>query len=281
MKIRIGGVQLGPNDISVHKNVDKVIDFIKKAEKLKVDILSFPELCTTTYFPKHTYDEINVFLLSEHNSLYQRVIKSTLGFKVTIIFPYAEKTDEGIYNTADIIQNGKVIGKYRKIHIPILKENSTFNNLEERYFKPGNLGFPVFKINGIKIGIQICFDRHFPEGFRILGLKGTQVVFVPTNSAAFGADPRRIEMWDRLMQVRAYENGYYIVAINKAGTEEGWDFMGNSLIVDSTGEIIKRLDQFEETIFYEDITFDVKNIPCKFYEKRRPDQYNYLLSKKF
>ena len=277
MKIRLGGVQLGPGLNSILMNSQRVIKFIREAEKLKIDLLCFPELCLTTYFPKRMYDSIDSFTVPETGSVIKDIIDTTRNMQLAVILPYAEKAPDGVFNTAAVIHNGDIVGKYRKKHIPILKEQHRYNNLEEKYFNAGNLGFPVVEVKGIKVGIQICFDRHFPEGFRILSLKGADIICLPTNSAAFGADPGRMQMWERLIQVRAYENCIHIIAVNKGGMEETWDFMGNSLIADPSGNILKRLNASEESIFYEDIQVQGNATDCKFFIKRRPEDYKELL----
>lgn len=277
MKIRIGGVQLGPGSKSMMLNAKKIMEYIQAAEKLKIDILCLPELCVTTYFPKNYYESLEEFILADKDLIFQKILSSTSSINTGIIFPYAECTKEGLFNTAVVIQKGIVIGKYRKIHLPILQEESKYKNLEEKYFNVGNLGFPVFNIKGINIGVQICFDRHFPEGFRILGLKGAQIIFVPTNSALFDTDPNRLLIWERLMQIRAYENSTYIVAVNKAGNEEGWEFMGSSLIVDKEGKILQKASKNEEEILFQDINIEDNMPKCKFFSKRRPEAYKELL----
>jgi len=275
MNRRIGGVQLGPFTGNLQTSVDRVINFIEKAEDIGIELLCFPELCTTPYFPKSSKADERWFFSSENRDL-QRVVQSTLGKNIAVIFPYAEKADDGNFNSAIVIKGGRVIGKYRKIHLPAPEEDFCFCSYEQTYFNVGNLGFPLCTVGNINIGIQICFDRHFPEGFRILAVKGSQVIFLATNSPGYGYDSHRMAMWERLLQVRAYENGVFIVAANKTGVEDGWDFMGNSLIVDPQGNFVTRLGQ-EEGLFYADIDISDKK-KSKFLYGRKPGYYQELVS---
>lgn len=276
MVLRVGGVQLGPFKGDLDSNFKKITNFIAQAEGLGLNILCFPELCTTPYFPKsHDGDEEKWFLTSNDHRL-RNLINFTRHKKIAVIFPCAELSKNKKFNSALVIKEGKVIGKYRKNHLPVLKSDTKFKNYEEKFFSNGDLGFPVFNIDGVNIGIQICFDRHFPEGFRVLALKESRLIFLPTNSAAFDADPIRIQMWERLLQVRAYENGVFIIAVNKAGVEDGWDFMGNSMIVHPKGCIINRLSD-EEGIFFVDIKKEELEKQGTFISKRTPANYKELV----
>ncbi|MEL7566892.1 MAG: carbon-nitrogen hydrolase family protein [Dehalobacterium sp.] len=275
MSFKVGGVQLGPFSGDLDSNFKKITNYIAEAERLDIKILCFPELCTTPYFPKFNDGDEGKWFFTLNDHRVKKLIDDTKDKNLTVIFPFAEKSDTGNYNSAIVFKMGKVMGKYRKNHIPILKSGTKFDNYEEKFFKNGNLGFPVFSINGIKAGIQICFDRHFPEGFRILTLKGSRLIFLATNSCAFDSDPVRIQMWERLLQVRAYENGVYIIAVNKAGVEDGWDFMGRSMVVDPNGRIIKRLDK-EENIFFVEINQEELHKQGMFISKRTPANYQEL-----
>lgn len=280
MTIRIGGVQLGPFKRELEYSFKKVISYIEEGERCGVNILCFPELCTTPYFPKNYYGNEEKWFFSQNDENIKKIIQSTEEKNIFVIFPFAETGDEGNYNSAILISKGKVCGKYRKNHLPIFKEGTDFDNYEEKFFQNGNLGFPVFDVNNIKVGIQICFDRHFPEGFRILSLKGSKIIFLPTNSAGFNSDLNRIQMWERILQVRAYENEVYIVAVNKTGVEDGWDFMGNSMIVNRQGQIIKRLNM-EEGLFFADIKLSDLKKESKLIYKRTPNSYKEIINKDF
>lgn len=275
MSFKVGGVQLGPFTGDLDSNFTKIKSYIGKAESLGINALCFPELCTTPYFPKFNDGNEEKWFFTLQDVGLKSLIEDTKDKKVTVIFPFAERNATGNYNSALVIKRGEVMGKYRKNHIPILKEGTKFDNYEERFFKNGDLGFPVFDLDGIKIGVQICFDRHFPEGFRILTLRGSKIIFLPTNSCAFDGDPVRMAMWERLLQVRAYENGVYIVGVNKTGVEDDWDFMGNSMVVDPNGKIMKRLDK-EENIFFAEIREEELQKSGMFMSKRTPANYQEL-----
>src|SRR5579884_947441 len=152
------------------KNVEKAISYVKKASEAGSDIICLQELFSTIYFA-YT-QEPKYFQLAEKE------------YGIAIIAPIFELDSDvpGIYyNTAVVIDsNGEYKGKYRKTHLPQLPGYD-----EKYYFKPGNLGYPVFEVSNHKIGVYICYDRHFPEGPRIMALKGAEMVFIPTCTGVY------------------------------------------------------------------------------------------------
>ncbi|WP_406270694.1 acyltransferase [Actinacidiphila glaucinigra] len=194
---------------------------------------------------------------------------------VTVVPVYEIEQDGFYYNTAAVIDaDGSYLGKYRKHHIPQVK-----GFWEKYYFKPGNLGWPVFDTAVGKVGVYICYDRHFPEGWRALGLAGAQLVYNPS------ATHRGLSsyLWQLEQPAAAVANEYFVAAINRVGQEPVYgdnDFYGTSYFVDPRGQFVGDVaSDKEEQLIVRDLDFDL--IPAvrqqwAFYRDRRPDAYGTL-----
>ncbi len=195
---------------------------------------------------------------------------------MAMVLPIYEKEQEGfLYNTAVLVENdGRILGKYRKHHIPNLH-----GFWEKFYFRPGNSGFPVWDTSVGKVGIYICYDRHFPEGWRALGLGGAQLVFNPS------ATSRSLSsyLWQLEQPAAAVANEYFIAAINRVGVEPlgDNDFYGTSYFVGPDGKMVGEVgDGYKPELIVRDLDFDL--IPeirnrWAFYRDRRPDAYQDLV----
>ncbi|MEI8257563.1 MAG: nitrilase-related carbon-nitrogen hydrolase, partial [Deltaproteobacteria bacterium] len=196
---------------------------------------------------------------------------------MVIVVPVYEREQAGVYyNTAAVIDaDGKYLGKYRKHHIP--QANPGF--WEKFYFKPGNLGYPVFQTQYAKVGVYICYDRHFPEGARILGLNGAEIVFNPSATVAGLSQ----YLWKLEQPAHAVANGYFVGAINRVGTEAPWNigkFYGTSYFVDPRGTFLATGSEDNSELVVADLNMEtieeVRRI-WQFYRDRRPDSYGPLV----
>jgi N-carbamoylputrescine amidase len=191
---------------------------------------------------------------------------------MVIVAPIYEKVDEGtFYNTSAVIDaDGSFLGIYRKTHIPQVE-----GFWEKFYFKPGNLGYPVFETRYGKIGVYICYDRHFPEGARALGLAGAEIVFNPSATVAGLSE----YLWELEQPAHAVANGYFIGAINRVGTEPPWkmgEFYGKSYFCNPRGEIIEQAPRDKDAVVVADLNLDmIEEVRAvwQFYRDRRPDTY--------
>src|SRR5271166_5390400 len=197
---------------------------------------------------------------------------------IVLIVPVYEVEQEGVYyNTAAVIHNdGTFLGKYRKTHIPHVAPGFW----EKFYFRPGNLGFPTFDLGFARIGVYICYDRHFPEGARALGLNGAEIVFNPSATVAGLSE----YLWKLEQPAHAVANGYFIAAINRVGTEAPWNigkFYGTSYLVDPRGSFVATASEDKD-----ELVVGVANLEMieevrktwQFYRDRRPDQYGPLVA---
>jgi N-carbamoylputrescine amidase len=196
---------------------------------------------------------------------------------MVIVVPIYEEEMTGVYyNTAAVIDaDGTYLGKYRKNHIPQVK-----GFWEKFFFKPGNLGYPVFDTAYGKVGVYICYDRHFPDGARCLGLNGAEIVFNPSATVAGLSE----YLWKIEQPAHAVANGYFVAAINRVGTEAPWnigEFYGQSYFVGPRGDIIAQASRDKDELLVAELNFDdIKEVRdlWQFYRDRRPETYKELVA---
>ena len=195
---------------------------------------------------------------------------------VLIVPVYEEELTGVYYNTAAVIDaDGRYLGKYRKMHLPHCPPGFW----EKFYFRPGNLGYPVFDTRVGKVGVYICYDRHFPEGARCLGLNGAEIVFNPSATVAGLSE----YLWKLEQPAHAVANGYFVGAINRPGFEEPWrigEFYGQSYFCDPRGQMLAVGCRDGDDIVIADLDLDqireVRNT-WQFYRDRRPETYGALV----
>jgi len=260
-------------------NTEKNLSFIDQAAKQGVKIICMQEVFTTPYFcaeqETRWYDSVEKIPDGPTVRLMQEVARK---HGMVIIVPIYEEEITGVYyNTAAVIDaDGKYLGKYRKNHIPHVAPGFW----EKFYFKPGNLGYPVFETALATIGVYICYDRHFPEGARALGLAGAEIVFNPSATVAGLSE----YLWELEQPAHAVANGYFIGAINRVGHEQPWDigeFYGKSYFCNPRGKIIAQASRDNDELVVADLNLDeireVRNT-WQFFRDRRPETYGALSS---
>jgi N-carbamoylputrescine amidase len=196
---------------------------------------------------------------------------------MALIVPIYEREMEGVYyNTAAVIAaDGSFVGKYRKTHIPHVAPGFW----EKFYFRPGNLGYPVFDLGFARIGVYTCYDRHFPEGARALGLNGAEIVFNPSATVAGLSE----YLWNLEQPAHAVANGYFIAAINRVGTEAPWnigEFYGSSYFCNPRGQIFAQASRDKDEVLTADLDLDLiaeVRKTWQFFRDRRPELYESLV----
>jgi N-carbamoylputrescine amidase len=253
--------------------IEKNIGYAREAAGQGAQVLCFQEIFTTPYFctvqDPAFYDEAEEI---PGGPTIKRVIELARETGMVLIAPIYEKVDEGtFYNTAAVIDaGGEFLGIYRKTHIPQVK-----GFWEKFYFRPGNLGYPVFDTAVGRIGIYICYDRHFPEGWRVLGLKGAKIVFNP--SATTRGHSRYL--WELEQPAAAVANEYFVGAVNRVGSEdlEDTDYYGSSYFCTPRGQIIgSPASDTEDEVVVRDLDMDLIEEVRRhwaFYRDRRPEVY--------
>ncbi|MFQ5456300.1 MAG: nitrilase-related carbon-nitrogen hydrolase [Nitrospirota bacterium] len=267
--LKVAGIQMACSE-DRDANLKRISEMTRMAVSNGAKIIAFQEMFYMRWF-SYNKDKEN-FKLAETIDGYVVKFMRELAFdtKAILICPIFEKDNGCYYNTALVIdEKGEVSGRYRKIHIPDIPL------WEERYyFAHGDKGFPVFETPYCKIGIQICWDNFFPEGARILALKGAEIIFSPTASA-FASHYR----WERMICANAIANNIFIFRINRVGKEEHQEFYGKSFCVNPYGELIVEPVWSKDAIVFADI--DIKEINetrqiWNFFEDRMPQEYKEL-----
>lgn len=258
--------------------LEKHLVFTKQAAEKGVQILCFQEIFNVPYFcaEQHPswYDAAEEIPDGPTVKKMQEIAKQ---HKMVLIVPLYEREQKGIfYNTAAVIDfDGTYLGKYRKTHIP--QVNPGF--WEKFYFRPGNLGYPIFRTRYATIGVYICYDRHFPEGARALGLAGAEIVFNPSATVAGLSE----YLWKLEQPAHAAANGYFVGAINRVGTEAPWnigDFYGSSYFCNPRGQIVAQASREKEELLVADLNLDeIEEVrhTWQFYRDRRPETYEALV----
>jgi predicted amidohydrolase len=269
MKIKIAAIQIGPS-LKRDQTLEKALNFAKSAVERGAQILCFPELFPYPWFPAKV--DKDAFQLAE--TLEDQLIGEMSSFArekgVILLVPFFEKGEGEYYNSVAVISpQGSVIGVYRKVHlpdIPLWEERS--------YFASGN-DFPVFEIEGLKFGVQLSWDNLFPEGPRILALKGAEILFAPT-ACAFRTQQR----WLKLLAGHAICNGFFVVRVNRVGKEEFQHFYGMSFFLDPEGELIGEPAGLEEGILLAELDLEeAKRAKKEWYLliDRKPNLYGELV----
>ena len=258
--------------------IDKHVDLIGQAAEKGVQVLCMQELFYGPYFCAE--QDAKWYNLTEPipdgptTKLMQELAKK---YGMVMVVPMYEEDLTGVYyNSAAVIDaDGSYLGKFRKIHIP----HCAPGFWEKFYFRPGNMGYPIFDTAAGKVGVYICYDRHFPEGARCLGLNGAEIVFNPSATVAGLSE----YLWKLEQPAHAVANQYYVGAINRPGWEEPWrigEFYGQSYFCDPRGQIMEEAPRDSDAIIVADLDLDaireVRNT-WQFFRDRRPETYDEIV----
>ncbi len=260
-------------------NLDHQLKFVEQAAEQGVQVLCFQEIFTTPYFcaeqTTRWYEAVERIPDGPTVQLMQEVAKQ---YGMVLVVPIYEEEQTGIYyNSAAVIDaDGKYLGKYRKTHIPHVAPGFW----EKFYFRPGNLGYPVFDTAVGKLGVYICYDRHLPEGARCLGLNGAEIIFNPSATVAGLSE----YLWKLEQPAHAVANGYFVGAINRVGIEAPWnigEFYGQSYFCDPRGQMLAVGTRDQDELIVADLDMDmireVRNT-WQFFRDRRPDAYGAIVA---
>jgi predicted amidohydrolase len=253
--INVAAAQMGPIQRADSRGVvvKRMLALMDEAKSKGADLIVYPELALTTFFPRwYMEDQAEVDTWFERempNAAVAPLFARARQHQMAMNFGYAELTPDGHhYNTAVLTdRDSNIVGKYRKVHLPGHVEydaHRSHQHLEKRYFEPGDLGFPVWRNLGGIIGMAICNDRRWPETYRVMGLQGVEMVVLGYNTPSVNSQKPSEGVTQRLFHNRlsaqsgAYQNSCWVVAVAKAGVEDGHPLFGGSLIVNPDGEIV-------------------------------------------
>ena len=298
-KLRTAVAQMGPVHLADDRRsvVRRLLEMLREAHAGGARFVVFPELALTTFFPRYWMTDqaqIDRYFEREMPGPETRVLFETArDLGVGFYLGYAERTEEAgrtrRFNTSILVDpKGKLIGRYRKIHLPGHSEHlpeAPFQHLEKRYFEVGNEGFKVWRAFDGILGMCICNDRRWPETFRVMGLQGVELVALGYNTPTDNIhhdEPVHLRMFHHLvtMQANAYQNGTWILAAAKAGKEDGFAMIGGSCIIAPTGEIVTQaVTEADEVITVTcDLDFGnyIKRTIFNFEKHRRVEHYKLI-----
>lgn len=267
--MRIAGIQMsaGPD---VERNIKRAVEMAEVAAEKDARVICYPELFLTPWFPKkenRSLFSLAISSLGETLGRFQRVSEKT---GTVLIVPFFESVSGKYFNSAAVFDCGKLLGMYRKLHLPDLPLYR-----EQFYFSPGDAGLPVFETSQGKIGVQICWDNLFPEGTRVLALKGAEIVFAPT-----AASLNTHSLWERAIAANAFANNLFVFRVNRVGQEDGVSFYGRSFCVDPWGEMVSELVGGKEAIVIAEIDRAERVAATEawgFLKNRKPGEYGDLV----
>jgi predicted amidohydrolase len=272
--VTLAAAQLGPIQKAEGREVavGRMVRLMERAHRRGVEVVVFPELALTTFFPRWYHEH-----LAEADPWYETAMPSNATaplfdaarkYGIAFHLGYAEKTPEGRrFNTAVFVDpSGEIVLKYRKVHLPGHAEydpRRRVQHLEKRYFEVGDLGFPVVRApvgaQEANIGMMICNDRRWPEAWRVLGLQQVEIVMLGYNTPSLNMENRGFEAHHLRVfhshlsvQAGAYQNSCFAVATAKAGTEDGHELFGHSIIVNPQGEVMAQATSWDDELITAD-----------------------------
>jgi predicted amidohydrolase len=301
-RLKVSSAQLGPIHLADSRAsvVKRMVEMLKEADSRGSKFVVFPELALTTFFPRYWYDEPNEvekyfenqMPSPETQPLFELARSRGIGFYLGYAERAEEKGKAHHFNTSILVgPDGRLVGKYRKVHLPghdDHRPNVPYQHLEKKYFEVGDLGFNVWKMfkDDVRIGQCICNDRRWPETFRVMSLKGAEMVVLgyntPSDNVYAPHEPPYLRVFHHLLslQAAAYQNGIWIIATAKAGKEDGFWLHGGSVIVAPTGEVVaKGTTEQDEVISYDcDLALGeyIRNTTFNFAKHRRPEHYKLI-----
>ena len=305
--ITVGAAQLGPIQRS-HSRADVVVRMIALLRQAKghgCDLVVFPELALTTFFPRWFMDDqraVDSFFEAQMpSSATQPLFDEAARLGLAFSLGYAELTVENgqtrRFNAQIMVdKSGRIIGKYRKVHLPGHAEHEpwrAFQHLEKRYFEVGNLSWPVWRadeaLQGGLFGMMICNDRRWPESYRVMGLQGVEMILLGYNTPRHNPpSPEQDRLGDfhnhLVMQAGAYQNACWVIGTAKAGVEEGCELIGGSAIIAPSGEIVAQALTLDDELVVARCDLDrvrsYKDWIFNFERHREPEQYRLIVERK-
>ena len=291
--------QMGPVHLSDTRAavVRRLVEMMREAKSRGAEMVVFPELALTTFFPRYWMDEKEAderfYEKAMPNADVQPLFDTARELQMGFYLGYAELTPEGRrFNTAIIVdRGGAIVGKYRKIHLPghsDHKPDAPFQHLEKKFFEVGDLGFRVFNAMDVRFGMCLCNDRRWPETYRVMALQSAEVVVLGYNTPSQNIhwnEPVHLRTTTHLvsLQANAYQNGIWVAAAGKCGSEDGHHMIGSSVIVAPTGEIVARSLTEEDEVICVNADLSIgehfRQHVFNFAKHRRPEHYKLIVER--
>ena len=298
--MHIGAAQLGPieREHTRAEVVERLLTLLREAHARGCELVVFPELALTTFFPRWAMTDQNeidfFFERTMPSALTQPLFDEARRLRIGFVLGYGELTDAGEhFNTAILVdRDGSIVHRYRKVHLPGHDEFEpwrAFQHLEKRYFQVGREGFTVARAYDGIVGLLICNDRRWPEAYRSLGLQGVELICIGYNTPVHNPPaPEHDRLSDfhnhLVLQSGAYQNGTWVVGVAKAGAEAGVAMIGGSCIVAPSGEIVAQCATLDDELVHAVCDLDACNSykasVFNFARHREPAAYWRLTSQK-
>jgi len=298
--LKVAAAQLGPIQRTDDRQsvVKRLVELLRNAHSQKAELVVFPELALTTFFPRWFVDDISQadhwYETQMPSPITQPLFDVAKSLGVGFCLGYAELTDSGErFNTQILVErNGDVVAKYRKVHIPgheTHEPDRPFQHAERYYFKPSDEGFGVWQAFGGRIGMMICNDRRWPESYRVMGLQGVEMILCGYNTPLqYIPDPTQDPLQSfhnaLVMQSGAYQNGTFVIGVAKGGVEEGVDSLADSSIIAPSGELLAKTSTSGDEVVTAtcdlDWCYNYKNTLFNFDRYRRPEVYGRITSQR-
>ncbi len=296
--VTVGAAQLGPIARAEPRAdvVERLVTLLRQAADAGCDLVAFPELCLTTFFPRWFHDDISAanafYETSMPNAATQPLFDEAARLGVGFTLGYAELTPDGHrYNATVLVErDGRIVARYRKVHIPGHENDEPwrpFQHLERRYFEESPDGFGVWPAFGGLVGLATCNDRRWPETYRVMGLQGVELILIGYNTPIhYAPDPAQNSLQSfhnhLVMQAGAYQNGTWVVGVAKGGVEEGVESLAQSAIYAPTGQIVAQAVTVGDELIVARCDLDVcanfKETLFDFARYRRPEVYGLITS---
>ena len=298
--ITVGAAQLGPiqKEHTREEVVQRLLALLRQAHTSNCDLVVFPELALTTFFPRWFLDNItdadHWYETAMPSPVTQPLFDEAKSLGIGFCLGYAELTDDGRrFNTQILVEkDGSVVAKYRKVHIPGHETNEPdrpFQHAERYYFEPSLEGFGVWNAFGGRMGMMICNDRRWPETYRVMGLQGVEMILCGYNTPIhYVPDPSQDILQGfhnaLVMQSGAYQNGTWVIGVAKGGVEEGVDSLGQSMIVAPSGQIVAQAFTTDDELITARCDLDwcrrYTGTLFDFDKYRRPEVYGRITSQR-
>jgi N-carbamoyl-D-amino-acid hydrolase len=280
-EVIVAAAQLGaiPEGTSREEMVDRMLVLLERAIAERVDIVAYPELALTPYFPKRIRDDYDQFFETEMPpKCLDPLLRRAGQAGVVCHVGFAEKADGKYFNTAILTdERGALAGVYRKIHLPgVTKPDGYAQVFEPYFFSVGDTGFRVFPTRKAQVGIAVCQDRRFPESYRSLGVLGAEIVLIGYNTPL---SPLALDLNELSMRAGAYQNNLFVVGVAKAGLEDGVEFIAGSCVLNPMGQVVAKASTIGDELVTARLDLE-QMLPARkrwnFLGRRRPEHYGLL-----
>ena len=280
--VTVAAAQMGPNNEGASREeiVERMLVLLERATREGVELIAYPEMALTTYFPKKIRRDFDQFFETEvPPKALEPLLRRAAEARVAVHVGFCEKADGKYFNSALLTdRDGRLCGTFRKIHLPGTKAPDGFAQVHEPYyFAHGDTGYRVWDCDGAQVGIAICQDRRYPESYRALALQGAEIILIGYNTPISAL---ALDLNELCMRAGAYANACFVVGIAKAGIEDGVELIGGSCVISPQGQVVAKASTTGDELITARIDLDLMTPVRKrwnFLGRRQPQHYGILL----